>query len=242
MTEAGQVYFHRCLEILSEIEDVEESLTDYGQVPKGTLRINSTPGFAKHQLLPLMRKFQSRFPQLTVEFQLTGQSVDLIDGSVDIAIRLGALRDTSLIARKLGESQRIICASPDYLKDHGVPKQPSDLADHNCLRLSTHAGINRWSFRSETGVVSIDVTGLFVTDNVEALYEYALLGGGIVRLSSFMVGDDIKAGRLIPLFQDYTMDKQIINAVFPHRKQLAAKVRALLDFLSTEFTPAAPWL
>lgn len=241
LTEAGQIYFTRCLEILAEIEDAEESLTDYGQVPTGTLRINSTPGFAKHQLLPLMREFQDLFPQLIVEFQLTGQWVDLIDEGADLAIRLGALRDTSMIAHKLGESERIVCASPDYLKRHGVPQQPSELADHNCLRLSTRDGFNRWAFRSGDEVTSIDVTGLFVTDNVDALHDYALLGGGVVRLSGFMVGDDIEAGRLIPVLQDYATDKQIISAVFPHRKHLPAKVRALLDFLSAKFTPRAPW-
>lgn len=242
LTEGGQVFFQRCVEILSDVEDAEDSLTGFGQVPKGVLRINSTPGFAKHQLLPLMAEFQSLYPQLVVEFQLTGQSVDLIGEGVDIAIRLGALKDTSLVARKLGESRRVVCASPAYLNAHGEPLKPQDLLGHNCLRLSTSELFNQWQFSSEEGEETIDVKGGFVTDNVDALYEFALMGGGIARLSGFMVGDDIEAGRLVPLLESYSIEKQLIHAVYPHRKHLPAKVRVLVDFLLEQFTPRAPWV
>lgn len=241
LTDAGRAYFERCVGILADIDDAEASLTDYGQMPKGIVRINSTPGFAKHQLLPLMTEFQARYPQLVMEFQLTGQSVDLIGEGVDLAIRLGELKDTSLVARKLGESQRIVCASPDYLERHGTPVQPLQLTGHNCLRLSTSDAFNRWEFSGELEEVSVDINGGFVTDNVDALHEYALLGGGIARLSAFMVGEDIRAGRLVPLLQDYAIKKQLINAVFPHRKYLPAKIRVLLDFLMEKFSPAVPW-
>ncbi|MBV1789093.1 LysR family transcriptional regulator [Marinobacterium sp. D7] len=241
LTEAGQAYFERCIEILSEIEEAEDVLTGYGQIPTGTLRINSTPGFAKHQLLPLMPEFQARYPQVTLEFQLTGQSVDLIGEGVDLAIRLGELKDTSLVGRKLGESQRLVCASPQYLESRGQPNKPSDLLQHDCLRLSTSDVFNQWQFSSAAGAEIIEVTGHFVTDNVDALHEYALLGGGIARLSLFMVAQDIEAGRLVPLLNDYGIEKQLIHAVYPHRKHLPAKVRALLEFLAEKFSPAPPW-
>lgn len=242
LTEGGQVFFQRCVEILSDVEDAEVSLTGFGQVPKGTLRINSTPGFAKHQLLPLMSEFQGLYPQLVVEFQLTGQSVDLIGEGVDIAIRLGALKDTSLVARKLGESRRVVCASPAYLSANGKPLKPQALLDHNCLRLSTSEFFNQWEFSSEEGDEAIDVKGGFVTDNVDALYDFTLMGGGIARLSGFMVGDDIEAGRLVPLLERYSIEKQLIHAVYPHRKHLPAKVRVLVDFLVEKFIPSAPWV
>lgn len=126
-----------------------------------------------------------------VEFYLTGQTVDLISENVDIAIKLGVLKDTSLVARKLGESERVICANPEYIKMHGTPLKPKDLLAHNCLRLSTNEVFNRWEFHTNGEEEAIEVNGLFVTDNVDALHEYALLGGGIVRLSGFMVGEDI---------------------------------------------------
>lgn len=240
LTEGGDAFFKRCIDILEDVEDAEESLTSFGQVPKGILRINSTPGFVKHQLLPIMTEFQRLYPQLVVEFQLTGQSVDLIGEGVDLAIRLGVLKDTSLVARTLGESKRVICASPEYINTHGVPLTPKELLQHNCLRLSTNDVFNHWEFYSHEEE-TIDVNGHFVTDNVDALYEYALLGGGIVRLSGFMVDEDIKAGRLVPVLQDYSIKKQQIHAVFPHRKYLPAKVRVLIDFLLEKFTPTTPW-
>lgn len=241
LTEGGQIFFKRCIEILEDVEDAETSITGFGHVPKGVLRINSTPGFVKHQLLPIMAEFQQLYPQLVVEFQLTGQSIDLIGEGVDLAVRLGVLKDTSLVARKLGESQRIVCASPDYLETHGIPSTPIALLQFNCLRLSTSDDFNHWEFYSDEKEESIEVNGHFITDNVDALYEYALLGGGIVRLSGFMIGEDIKAGRLVPILQNYSIKKQQIHAIFPHRKYLPAKVRVLLDFLLKKFTPTTPW-
>lgn len=241
LTEGGERYFARCLDILAQIEDAEDSLTGFVHEPAGTLRINSTPGFAKHQLLPLMVAFQARYPRLTLEFQLTGQAVDLIAEGVDMAIRLGELRDTSLVGRKLGESQRLVCASPAYLAAHGRPRQPSDLRQHDCLRLSTSETFNQWQFSSAAGIEQIDVRGRFVTDNVDMLHDYALMGGGIARLSVFMVARDIEAGRLEPLLTDYGIEKQLIHAVYPHRRHLPAKVRVLLDYLAEKFSPQPPW-
>ncbi|QID19504.1 LysR family transcriptional regulator [Nitrogeniibacter mangrovi] len=241
LTEAGERYYPRCLEILADIEDAENALTGFVQAPAGTLRINSTPGFAKHQLLPLMPAFQARYPRVTLEFQLTGQAVDLVAEGVDLAIRLGELQDTSLVGRKLGQSRRVVCASPGYLATHGRPLTPSDLLQHECLRLSTSEVFNRWQFTSAAGTETVEAQGTFVTDNVDALHEYALLGGGIARLSMFMVARDIEAGRLVPLLTDYGIEKQLIHAVYPHRKHLPAKVRALLDYLTGQFSAQPRW-
>ncbi|QAZ40998.1 LysR family transcriptional regulator [Methylibium sp. Pch-M] len=241
LTEGGERYFKRCLEILTDIESAEDSLTSFVREPTGTLRINSTQGFAKHQLLEVMAEFQERYPRLTLELQITGQAVDLIDEGVDLAIRLGELRDTSLVGRKLGESRRLVCASPQYLKARGRPTRPSDLLDHDCLRLSTSDLFNQWHFSSATGPELVNVQGHFVTDNVDVLHEYARLGGGIVRLSAFMVAKDIAAGRLEPLLTDYHIERQLIYAVYPHRRHLPAKVRVLLEYLTEKFSPKPPW-
>lgn len=245
LTEGGQIYFNHCVDILAEIDDVEDALTGLVQEPAGTLRINSTHGFAKHQLLPIMPMFQARYPKIKLEFQLSGQAVDLIAEGVDLAIRLGELKDTNLVARKLGESERLVCASPHYIDSKGTPQKPSDLLEHNCLRLSTNEIFNHWQFTShqsgETKVETFNVTGSFVTDNVDGLHEYALLGGGIARLSSFMINKDIEAGRLIPLLTNYGIPQQKINALYPHRKHLSAKVRVFLDYLTEQFAAKPPW-
>ncbi|WP_051559784.1 LysR family transcriptional regulator [Marinobacterium jannaschii] len=241
LTEAGRVFYNRCVIILADLEDAEACLTDFGQVPQGLLRINSTPGFAKHQLMPRMPEFQARYPQLEIDYQLTGQAVDLIAEGVDLAIRLGPLQDTSLVARKLGESQRLVCASPAYLEQHGIPQTPAELAQHNCLRLSTSERFNQWQFTGSNGPEQVDATGSFISDNVDALHQFALIGGGIARLSGFMIGRDIEAGRLVALLPDYEIAPQQIHAVYPHRKHLPAKTRALVEFLLEGFTPIAPW-
>lgn len=241
LTEGGAIYFRRCVEIIGDIESAEAALTGLAQMPTGTLRVNATPGFAKHQLLPLMDDFHARHPELTLELQLTGQAIDLVTDRVDIAIRLGPLKDSSLVKRKLGESRRLVCAAPSYLKRHGKPSKPSDLHSHNCLRLSTSDTFNQWRFAGRHGSERIDVKGHFVTDNVDALHEYALLGGGIARLSTFMIGRDIERGSLVPVLTKYGIERQLIHAVYPHRKHLPAKVRVFLDFLAERFSPSPPW-
>ena len=241
LTEGGQVYFQRCIEIIQDVELAEDALSGFGQVPKGILRINSSAGFARHQLIPQLSEFQAMYPQIDIELQLSGVSVDLIGERVDVAIRLGSLEDTSLVARKLGESQRIVCASPAYLEKYGQPQTPDELKQHHCLRLSTSDSFNHWHFNRQSTSDVIDIEHGFVTDNVEALHEYARMGGGIARLSSFMVAGDIEAGRLVPLLRHYDIDKQQIHVLYTHRKYLPAKIRVFVDFLLQKFVPAAPW-
>lgn len=239
-TEAGQQFYHRCLEIIADVEDAEDALSDFGQIPKGKLRINTTQGFAKHQLLPVLTEFQQRYPQLELELQLTGQAVDLIAERVDLAIRLGVLEDTSLIARRLGESRRLVCASPTYLERHGIPRRPVDLRGHNCLRLSTSQAFNRWRFRTPAGDELIEADGSFVTDNIDALYDYALLGGGVARLSSFMAKQAIDDGRLAVLLEEYETDRQQVHLLYAHRKHLPGKIKVFVDFLLETFAQR-PW-
>jgi DNA-binding transcriptional LysR family regulator len=231
LTEAGHSFYQRCNEILQELDDAESELTVFGQRPKGKLKINCSPGFGKHQLLPLLPSFYELYPDLTIELQLTGQSIDLVSEGVDLAIRLGQLTDTSLVARQLGESPRIVCASPDYLKRYGIPQTPDELTEHNCLSLSTNDAFNQWRFRQNGHQHLISAQGNFTTDNVEALYDYACMGGGIVRLAGFMVQDAINREELIPLLSQYETDKQWVHMVYAHRKFLPVKIRVFVDFL-----------
>lgn len=233
-TEGGRAYFEQCVDILAEIERAEDSLTGFGHIPAGTLRINSTHGFAKHQLVPLISEFQNLYPAITLELQLSGQAVDLVAENIDLAIRLGKLKDTTLVARKLGVSPRIVCASPSYIGRHGMPLIPSDLNDHNCLRLSTNEAFNRWDFTDASGTEIIEVKGNFVTDNVDVLHTHLQLGGGIGRLAAFMVVNDIASGTLVQLFPNYDIERQQIHAVYPHRKHVPAKVQAFLDFIANK--------
>ncbi|MHA7923810.1 MAG: LysR family transcriptional regulator [Marinobacter sp.] len=240
-TEAGQQFYQRCLDILSAVEDAENTLSNYGQIAKGKLRINSTAGFARHQLLPILMEFQEEYPQLELELQLSGIPVDLVAEQVDVAIRLGVLEDTSLVARHLGESRRIVCASPEYLKLHGKPRVPSDLKSHSCLRLSTSRSFNLWRFQTPDGEQLIEARGGFLTNDVNALCDYAMQGGGIARLSSFMVGRLLEDGKLIALLENYEKDQQQIHALYPNRKQLPGKVKAFISFLQNKLSDRPLW-
>lgn len=231
LTEAGHTFYLRCNEILHELEDAESELTAFGQKPKGKLKVNCSPGFAKHQLLPLLPLFYQEFPELELELQLTGQAIDLVSEGVDLAIRLGQLTDTSMVARKLGDSPRIICASPDYLKKNGTPQTPNELVAHNCLTLSTSEAFNLWNFQGKDKQYQIQAYGNFTTDNVEALYDYACMGGGIIRLSDFMVKGAIDQGTLVPVLTNFETDQQVVHIVYAHRKFLPVKIRAFVDFM-----------
>lgn len=231
LTEGGKLFLHHCLTILDQVDEAEALLSGYYSEPKGILRVTSSPGFAKHQLLPLIPVFLQQHPGVELDLRLTGETVDLIDGGIDVAIRLGSLSDSSLIARKLGESRRIICASPAYLKNNGVPQTPAELEHHNCLTNSASTTFNQWRFHTPDGEETISVSGNFICDTVDSLHDLALQGGGIVRLAEFMVGEDIRAGRLVPLLEKYNRELQPIHALYTHRDHLPAKVRAFIDFL-----------
>jgi DNA-binding transcriptional LysR family regulator len=241
LTEGGKAFLSRCEEILAEVDEAEELLLGHHREPRGLLTVSSSPGFAKHQLLPLLPGFLQQYPKLELKLQLTSETVDLINTDIDVAIRTGTLKDSSLVARKLGENRRIICASPRYLKQHGVPKKPTDLNNHNCLIVSTSTLFNQWTFNSSAGKQVVTASGNFVTDIVDAVHDMTLRGGGIARLSEFMVGKDLKAGRLKPLLQQYNDDVQPIHALYPHRHYLPAKVRVFIDYLTAKFSPRPPW-
>ena len=241
LTEGGEQYFGRCTAILDDIEAAEAQLQGFQNEPRGVLRVSCSPGFAWFQLMPLLPHFLSRHPELQVELQMTGEQVDLLSDDIDVAIRLGKLQDSSLVARKLGESRRIVCASPDYLEARGTPTKPADLAGHNCLTISTGGDFNEWLFTRGKRQQRVPVSGNLVSNVAETLLQMAVQGLGIINLAEFIVGRDLQHGRLVPLLQGYASEVQQIHAVYPHRQHLPAKVRVFVDFLLSRFTPVPPW-
>jgi len=241
LTEGGQRYFGRCVEILADIDAAEELLAGYQQAPKGELTVSCSPGFARFQLLPMIPRFLEQHPQLDLNLQTSGEKVDLLSHNVDVAIRLGTLKDSSLVARKLGESHRILCASPHYLEAHGTPKTPEDLLQHNCLTIAADSDFNRWALNRGKRQQVVSVSGNLVSNSVDSLYEMALQGQGIINLAEFIVGPELQTGRLVPVLKNYKSDSQLIHAIYPHRRHLPAKVRVFIDFLLEEFSNERPW-
>lgn len=241
LTEGGQKYYDSCVEILADIEAAEDILIGYQRQPRGLLKVTCSPAFANHQLVPLLTDFLARYPELEMNLHITGATVDLIMQDIDVAIRHGPLKDSSLVARKLGESSRIVCASPAYLERHGKPTKPADLAEHNCLYTPTSNVLNQWRFTRAGKEQLVEVSGSFTCDLVETLRDLALDGVGVVNLPDFIVTPDIEAGRLTALLNGYRSEQQPVHVVYPHRQHLPTKVRAFVDFLAARYSQPQPW-
>lgn len=242
LTEVGMVYLERCLQILDEIEEMEIAVTRLQTEPRGTLKVNATPFFGAYHLAPAISAYTEIYPDVNVELVLQAGYVDLIEEGFDLAIHLDELRDSSLIARKLGSSQRVVCGAPSYFQRHGVPKTPDDLRKHNCLINFSLPPRDQWQFSVPGGETTVvRVTGSMQANVADALRMAALSGLGLVLLPTYMVGQDIRKGRLQTVLTDYVPAPLEIHAVYPHRKHLSAKVRTFVDFLHERFHPKPYW-
>ena len=194
LTAEGDAYFTSAKRILIEIEEAEEQVTRFSNSPKGLLRVNTGVAFGLHQLAPALPRFLERYPDMEIDININDRVIDLVEEGVDVAIRSGVLRDSSLTARKICDMQRVICASPTYLKKHGTPRTPQDLLSHNCISISAAPQLRRWPFTTKNGIETIEVKGNVSANNAETLLQLAATGVGIIRLSDVIVSDGIRGG------------------------------------------------
>lgn len=241
LTEEGRAFFERARQIVAEIDEAEEVVSQLHAAPRGALRINGTVAFTKYRIMPLIPEFLSRYPEIRIDLELNDAFVDLVSAGFDLAIRIGQLEDSSLIARKYAVNRRFILAAPSYLEKFGTPTTPQDLAEHNCLYLSSRESFNDWQFDTPDGPVNFRAEGTFSANDGDVLHEAVLAGIGLARLAEYLVADDIRAGRLVPVLTEYVHDRAWIAAVYPHRRHLSPKVRAFVDFLAEKFSPVPPW-
>jgi DNA-binding transcriptional LysR family regulator len=241
LTEVGEAFHERCLRILADVEEAEGAVTKLHAAPRGTLRVSASIAFGQRQIVPLIPEFLGRYTDLRVELTMTDRLIDLVDEGVDVAVRVSSPPDSSMIARKLAPERRIVCAAPSYLERFGAPRTPDDLADHNCLTYSTLSA-DEWHFSGVRRARAVAAQGNFAANGGEAMREVALAGLGLVRLAAFLIGPDIRAGRLKPLLEKFERPQDsAIYAVYPHRQHLSPKVRAFVDFLVEKMTPVPPW-
>lgn len=235
-TEVGQNYYERCLRILSELEDAERAASDLQAAPRGLLRVTSSMAFGAHQLAPAIADYLVAYPDVSVDLILEHDYVDLVEERIDLAIRLGQLADSSLIARKLYAVEMVLCASPGYLAANGTPQQPRDLAKHNCL-IYTYAARGAWTFTDQKNgnAEVIRISGRLLANSGDALLASALKDAGIVLAPDYLVADELSAGRLIRLLPGYTTQETPVYAVYPHSHCLSAKTRTFIDFLAARF-------
>jgi DNA-binding transcriptional LysR family regulator len=236
LTPEGEVYLGRARRILAEIAETERIVAAGARVvPRGPLRVNASVGFGERYILPLAPAFLSLYPEIELNLTLTDGVIDVIGERADVAIRSGPLRDSSLKARKLLESREVVVAAPAYLDRAGTPRHPDELVAHNCLRFNFRRSMEGWPFLSGDGkaVEVREITGNMLVSSGAILRQLCLDGLGIGRIGRFHVEEDIAAGTLVPLLEDYNPGEvEIVHAVFAGHEHLAARIRAFIDFLA----------
>ena len=243
LTDSGARFHERCQQILLDIGDAEMELDEQRQQVAGLLRVSVSVPFGSRHFAPLIPRFCQLYPQLSVEVVATDRKLDLVSEGIDVALRISRELDGSLVARPLATIHTLICASPDYLRLHGVPRHPTELAAHNCLIYNGTVDPNLWLFSSpHDEICQVEVAGKLVADNGDYLLAAAEAGIGITRQPDFMVGESIARGRLVPLLTEYPMPTLQLSAVYPSRRFLSTKVRALVNFLQAEWGGGTlPW-
>jgi len=242
LTEEGRTYYERTVTILEEIEAAELAVRDLHAEPRGVLKVNSSTAFGRYALVPHIHEFLDKYPELSVQCTLSDSMVDLVGEGIDVGLRIGTLTDSSLIARRLVPVKRVVAASPGYLSRHGTPQVPEDLKTHNCLRVSFETSINRWEFKGADGPRLMDVSGSLEVNDASLLYDAALAGVGLIRVTEFLVWDAFRDGRLVPVLQEYELDEdRNVFAVYPPGRHQAPKVRAFIDWLVERFVKNPPW-
>lgn len=241
LTTEGEAFYAAARRIVGEIEALEAEIGDRRGTPHGLLRVTTSLAFSTHQLAPRIGEFLDRYPEVQVDVLPTDRVLDMVEESIDVAVRIGRLADSSFMARKIGDDMRLVCAAPGYIAKHGAPMRPGDLAHHNCIVSRDRASLNRWHFRIDGEVREIPVNGRVAVTEGEAQLRLALQGLGIVRLTRLTLSESIKRGELVPLLQEYSAEEPVpIFAVYTHRKHLASKVTAFVEFIIEKFTPP-PW-
>ena len=235
LTAEGELFVARSRDILAAIEAAEAEVTAASQAPRGHLRISVGTTYAKQILSPALPRFLTRSPDITVELLVSDRQIDLVAEQVDIAIRSGWLGDSTLVARKLHDARRLICASPRYLEKHGSPRVPADLLRHNCLTLTGFGQFNQWPFHTSEGINRLAISGTLASDNADLLLDAAVAGLGIARLADFVVARARQAGALVPLLEDSHLSEPFpVHVVTVPGRHRAPRVKAFIEFMAAQ--------
>lgn len=240
-TEAGRAYYERCIDILASVEDTELQISQLHDEPKGVLKINAPVSFGALCLGTALADFMAEYQDLKIELTLNDRFIDPIEEGVDVTIRIAVLADSSLIARKLGPSRRVLVASPGYLARHGEPQTPVDLQRHRCLNYGHSTALQHWQLTRDGQLMTVPIASVFCSNNGDVLRTAALQGRGIAKLPTFIVGPDIKTERLRLVLANYPPTALGIYAIYAPNRYLAAKTRILIDFLANRFGQKPPW-
>lgn len=242
LTPEGEVYYRDLVHLLDGLDALEGAMRGATARVAGRLRLDAPMSFGITQLGPLLCAFRREHPDLDLDVSLTDRFVDLLEEGVDVALRIaGALPDSSLVAARIAPVRRVVCASPAYLRAHGTPGTPDDLAAHDCLLYSGTSNPDEWTLSHGAESRRVRVRGHLKVDNSLVLRDAVLASAGIALIPTFAVGADLAAGRLIPLLGPWEPSVYALHAVYPHAHHLPAKVRAFVSFLQKRLGPEPPW-
>jgi DNA-binding transcriptional LysR family regulator len=239
LTDEGQVFYGRSKELLAELEEAEDEITSRSDAASGLLRINAPFTFGILHLAPLWSAFMAQHPKVRLDVTLADRLVDLVEEGYDLAIRIATLENSSLVSRKLATTRTVLCASPRYLKLHGTPHHPAELASHSVISYSYLSTGDEWRFTGPEGAVNVKTQPCMHTNSGDTCRTAALAHQGVILQPSFLVGRDLAEGGLVELMPKYRSIEFGIYAVYPTRKHVSAKVRAMIDFLASHFAGRA---
>lgn len=240
LTEAGSGYYQRAQQVLDDIDEMESQLGDLQESASGRLRISAPVSFSNQHMAPLLKAFQQAHPAVAIDLQLNDRKVDIVEEGFDIALRIGQLKSSSLIARKIAPIRLVACASPDYLAEHGTPQRLEDLPSHRYLRYSFIDSDSHQSLHSQL-MQGVGQHSELVCNNGDVLVQAAIAGAGIAVQPTFIAGPAIAAGKLEILLPEYEPEPLGLYAVYAHRQLLASKVRCFIDFLDGYFGESPYW-
>jgi DNA-binding transcriptional LysR family regulator len=242
VTEGGETLYARCKSILDDVAETEGLVSSASVEPRGRLRINAPVSFGILHLAPLWPAFMQKYPRVELDVSLNDRVVDIVDEGYDLAIRISRAGSTNHAARKLATSSNILCASPAYLARCGYPAAPADLVEHRCIGYSYAATGDEWQLvDSENTLHTVKVNCHMRTNNGDTARAAALAGGGVIWQPTFLVSNDLRAGKLVRILPEYRMPDIDVFALYPSRRHLSAKIRAMVDFLVEAFGGLPPW-
>ncbi|WP_029909606.1 LysR family transcriptional regulator [Pelobacter seleniigenes] len=235
LTEAGQSYYEHCLNILKQVADAEEEVQSFATNPRGRLRISASVAFGRLHLAPYLSEFLERYPQIQLDLSLSDHFVDLIGARIDVAIRIGALADSTLVARRLGNAPLVIVGAPGYFSRYGYPQHPHELRKHNCLVYTIQEGGHIWRFKKNNQELAVHVKGNCQSDNTDGIRDVIVAGTGLAMVPSWMVLKELETGLLETVLNDYLPWSTPINAIYPVNKYVPLKLRCFVDFLKEKY-------
>lgn len=232
LTETGREFYERSTQIITDVEEAEQVAGQMNRTPQGVLRVTIPLSYGQHQLAAIIGDYTQAYPKVQLDISLSDRKVDLIEDGFDLAVRIGTMPQSDLIARKIGGVRSIVCASPAYIARHGAPQAPAELSSHACLGYTLTGSGADWRFDTPDGPLVVPISGPIRADNGDIIRLAALSGAGILFQPHFIVGDDLAAGRLVQLLPEWQSAELGVYAVYPSRKHLSAKVRTFVDFLA----------